>query len=114
MRPQQIAFMGLIFAAGTVISLTFGGAWVSTTETDVVASLSVFKQANILGIWSVMVPNVSFFLVGARALMMMDFGFFGGAMALIQWFMMLTFGVAFAWGVYIVVIGVVQGLFGRR
>lgn len=114
MRPQQIMFMGLILAAGTLVSLTFGGAWMGTSDLDVTNSLTVFKQANILGIWSVMVPNISFFLVGARALTMFDFAFFTGPMQILQWFFMLTIGLGFIWGVYTVVIGVTQGLFGRR
>lgn len=114
MRPQQIMFMGLILAAGTLVSLTFGGAWMGTSDLDVTNSLTVFKQADILGTWSVMVPNISFFLVGARALTMFDFAFFAGPMQILQWFLMMTIGLGFIWGVYIVVIGVTQGLFGRR
>lgn len=114
MRTQQIMFMGLILAAGTVISLTFGGAWLGTTETDIANAFTVFKQVNILGVWSVTVPNITFFLVGAKALMMMDFAFFSGSMALLQWFMMLTLGLGLTWGIYTVAIGAIQGLFGRR
>lgn len=113
MHPKQMMFMGLIFAAGTMISLTFGGAWIGTSEVDVVNSLTVFKQANILGLWSVMVPNIDFFLVGAKSLMMMDFAFFTGPMALLQWFLMMVFGIAFLWGFLIVIIGVIQGLWKR-
>ena len=113
MRTQQIMFMGLVLAAGTLVSLTFGGAWYDSTDTTIVNSLTVFKQANILGTWSIMVPNVSFFLVGAKALMAMDFAFFVGPMQILQWFMMMTFGLGMLWGVYTIVIGVIQGLFRR-
>jgi len=114
MRPQQIMFMGLLFAAGTLISLTFGGLWVGSQETNVVDAITVFKQAEILGTWSVTIPNVSFFLVGAKSLMMMDFAFFSGSWAILQWFLFLTIGLGFMWGIYTVVLGTVQGLFGRR
>jgi len=106
-------FMGLVFAAGTLVSLTFGGAWLGSSEVEVANALTVFKQANILGTWSVMVPNVSFFLVGAKSLMMMDFGFFNGAMGLLQWVLFMTFGLGLMWGFFTVLIGVVQGLFRR-
>ena len=105
--------MGLIFAAGTMISLTFGGLWLGSEEVEVANAFTVFKQANILGIWSVMVPNVSFFLVGAKSLMMMDFAFFEGEMALIQWLLFMTLGLGLMWGIFTVVIGVIQGLFKR-
>lgn len=107
-------FMGLIFAAGTLISLTFGGAWFGTEDIEIANALTVFKQANILGVWSVTVPNISFFLLGFKALIQMDFAFFSGELALLQWFFMFTIGLGVLWGIYTVVITVVQGLFGRR
>jgi len=107
-------FMGLMFAAGTIISLTFGGAWMGSSEVDVVNAMTVFKQANILGTWSVTVPNISFFTTGAKALMSMDFAFFSGGWALLQWIGFMTFGIGMMWGIFIVVINVIQGLFGRR
>lgn len=114
MRTQQIMFMGLVLATGTVISLTFGGAWFGDSDLEISNSLTVFKQADILGTWSVMVPNVSFFLVGAKSMIQMDFAFFTGSMQIVQWFLMFTFGLGLFWGLFTVVIGVVQGLFGRR
>jgi len=107
-------FMGLILAAGTIVSLTFGGLWLGSNEIAIQEAFMLFKQANILGTWSVTVPNVSFFLVGAKSLMMMDFGFFDGILGLVQWFLFLTFGLGLAWGFYVVMLGTVQGLFGRR
>ncbi len=107
-------FLGLVFAAGTMISLTFGGAWFDNTDVSLLNTISVFKQANILGIWSITVPNISFFIVGAKALMMFDFAFFQGELALLQWFFFFIIGVGTMWGLYTVIIGVVQGVFVRR
>ena len=114
MRPQYIMFLGLIFAAGTLISLTFAGLWLGSDEIDVTNTLAVFKQADILGIWSVTIPNIDFFLTGAKALTMMDFAFFEGEMALLQWFFIMTIGLGAIWGFYTIIIGVVQGIFTRR
>lgn len=114
MRPHQVMFMGLVLAAGTIVSLTFGGAWLGSAEIGLQESFTVFKQANILGTWAVTVPNITFFLVGARSLIMMDFAFFGGILSLAQWFLMLTIGLGLTWGFYTVMIGTIQGLFGRR
>lgn len=113
MRPHQIMFMGLIFATGTVISLTFGGLWVGDEEVAMANAVTVFKQANILDIWSITVPNPNFFLVGVKSLTSLDFAFFAGEMALLQWFLFLTIGMAMMWGIFVVVIGVIQGLFRR-
>lgn len=113
MHPKQVMFGGLILAAGTIVSLTFAGAWLGTEEVELQNAISVFKQANIMGVWSVTVPNITFFLVGARAVMMLDFAFFGGIMALLQWVLILVFSFGFMWGIFTVAIGVIQGLFRR-
>ena len=113
MRPQQIMFMGLLLAAGTLISLTFAGAWLGTTDVDTANSLTVFKQVNILGLWTVTIPSIDFFLTGAKSLIMMDFAFFSGPGAILQWFMFFTFGLAIIWGIYIIVINIIQSFFHR-
>jgi hypothetical protein len=113
MRPQQIMFMGLILAAGTLISLTFAGAWLGGTDVAVANSFTVFKQVNIMGLWSVTIPNIDFFLSGAKSLIMMDFAFFSGAGQILQWFLFFTLGLGVIWGFFTVVIGIVSGVFRR-
>lgn len=113
MRPQQIMFMGFVLAVGTFISLTFAGLWIGSEEVEVANAVTAFKQANILGIWSVMVPNVSFFLIGVKSLMMLDFAFFQDETEIIQWFLFMTIGLGFTWGIYTIVISSIQGLFRR-
>lgn len=109
-------FLGLIFAAGTVISLTFGGSWIGDTEIDITNTLTVFKEATIAGIWTVTIPNIDFFFSGMKALMMMDFAFFTyfSGLQLVQWFFMLIIGVGIIWGLYTVIITIVQSALGRR
>ncbi|OGO00989.1 MAG: hypothetical protein A2Y58_03190 [Chloroflexi bacterium RBG_13_51_52] len=114
MRPQHMMFLGLIFAAGTIISLTFGGAWLGSTDLEVANAITIFKQANILGVWSITVPNISFFFTGAKSLMMFDFAFFNGSTAILQWFLFFTIGLGTMWGFYTVIIGVIQGVFTRH
>ena len=115
MRSQYVMFLGLILAAGTIISLTFGGKWLGSSDLDVVNSLSVFKDANILGLWSISIPNVDFFFTGMKSLIMLDFGFFeSGGLMIVQWMMFLTVGLGALWGMYTVIISVVQSAIGRR
>ena len=115
MHAKQIMFLGFIFAVGTLISLSFGSDWLGSADQEVANTLTVFKQANILGIWSITVPNVSFFLTGFKALLLFDFAFFSGsAGGLMQWILYFTIGLGTMWGLYTVVIGVVQGIFTRR
>lgn len=114
MRQQHMMFLGLILAAGTMISLTFGAAWFGTTDLEIANAITVFKQANILGVWSITVPNITFFIAGAKALMMFDFAFFEGSGSILQWFFFFIFGLATMWGFYTIIIGVIQGVFVRR
>lgn len=113
MKSQQVMFMGWIFAVGTLISLTYAGLWLGSEEALVVDAVTVFKQTKILGTWSVMVPNISFFTVGARALMMLDFAFFSGGMEIFQWLLFMTLGLGLMFGFFTVVIQVINGLFRR-
>ena len=113
LRQQYIMFLGLLLASGTLISLTFSGAWVDSTDLDVVNSLTVFKEYNIAGYWSISAPNLDFFFTGAKALTMFDFGFFTGGLQLLQWFFFLVFGLGFIWGVYTIIITVFSSVFRR-
>lgn len=93
--------------------MTFAGLWLGDTDVDITNSLTAFKQANIRNVWSITVPNIDFFLVGAKALTSFDFGFFTGPLQILQWFFMLTIGLGFTWGVYTVGIYVVSGIFSK-
>jgi len=107
-------FLGLILASGTLISLTFGGAWYDSGDLSIANTMTVFKQANILGIWSITVPNIGFFITGFKSLLMFDFAFFTGPTVILQWFLFFTIGLGTMWGLYTVIIGVIQGVFVRR
>ena len=113
MRPQYVMFLGLIFGAGTLISLTFGGDWLDSSELTLTNSLTVFKSATIAGMWEITIPNLDFFFTGLKSVMMMDFAFFDGSLQLVQWFFLLTFGFGAMWGLYTVVISVAQSALGR-
>lgn len=114
MRPQYVMFLGLIFAAGTMVSLTFGGAWLGADDLAIANSLTVFKDATLFGVWSITVPNIDFFFTGIKSLMMMDFAFFTGPLELVQWFFLLVFSLGALWGLYVIIIGVAQSALGRR
>jgi hypothetical protein len=114
MRSQYVMFLGLIFGAGTLISLTYGGNWLNSTDLEIANSMSVFKDASLFGIWSITLPNVDFFFTGMKSLLMMDFGFFPGTLSLLQWFMVLVISLGALWGIYTIIISVVQSAIGRR
>ena len=106
-------WMGLILAIGTLISLSFAGVGLGSQENALADAFVAFKQVNILGVWSVTVPNVTFFFVGIRSLINMDFAFFNGNMVLVQWIMYCVLGLGLTWGIWTISIGVINGLFRR-
>ncbi len=113
MNPKHIMFMGWLMSTGTALSLTFGGLWLGNNEAMLADAVSLFKQANILGVWAITVPNINFVLIGIKSAMMMDFAFFRGPAEIFRWFALLVFGFGLMWGIFIVVIGVINGLFHR-
>lgn len=114
MRPQYVMFLGLVFAAGTIISLTFGGNWMGADELAITNSMTIFKEANILGLWTIMLPNFDFFFTGIKSLMMMDFAFFTGTTEILQWFFFLVICVGAMWGFFTVIISVAQSALIRH
>lgn len=113
MRPQHVMFLGFIFLAGTIISLTFSGQWLGPNDVGVLNALTPLTNVSVFGIWSLAVPNLNFFITGFKALTMFDFAFFSGEMGLLQWFFMFTIGAATVWGIFTIIIITAMGLFKR-
>ena len=113
MRPQLIMFLGAILAAGTLISMTFGGGWFGSTDVSTINAVAGFKSATIVGSWSVPVPNIDFVTSGLAALLKWDFAFFDGSASLIRWFLIFIVSAGVTWGLFSVMIYTISGLFPR-
>lgn len=113
MRPHMIMFLGWLFAAGTLISLTFGGGWFESSDIDTLNSMVAFRQASVLSVWSIPVPNLDYALAGLGAFMKLDFAFFTGEMELIRWVFFMVIISAALWGIFSVVIGTATTLWRR-
>ena len=106
-------FLGFVMFIGVLISLTFAGGWFGSSDLGVINSFAGFKSAKILGIWSIMVPNIDFVTVGIAALVKMDFAFFGGSMGILRWLFLCVIGAATVFGIFTVVINTISGLWRR-
>lgn len=113
MRPQLVMFLGLLFAAGTLISLTFGGSWIGSDELEVANSLAVFRDITIANYWSVSAPNPDFFFTGLKSMMMLDFAFFTGSLQILQWILLLVIISGVLWGIFSLTISAIQGVISR-
>lgn len=99
--------------AGTLISMTFGGGWFGSTDITSINAIAGFRDATIMGSWSVPVPNIDFVTSGLAALVKWDFAFFEGGASLLRWFFVTTIGAGVMWGLFSVVIYTISGLFPR-
>ncbi len=113
MSPKYIMGLGFLFMSGTLISLTYGGLWLGDTEIDTLNSIAAFRSANVLGLWSIQVPNLDFLTTGIRALISMDFAFFGGPMELFRWFLLFTISAGILFGIFTVMIVTASNLWRR-
>lgn len=113
MRPQQIMFLGFTFMVGTMISLTFAGGWLDSTDVGIVNSLVAFRSVKLLGIWTISVPNLDFILTGIGSLLKMDFAFFRGEMVLLQWFFLMTLGAGTLFGLFTIAIVTISSIWRR-
>lgn len=106
-------FLGWIFAAGTLISLTFGGGWFNSSDVTTLNSMAAFRQASVLNVWSIAVPNIDYALTGLGALMKLDFAFFTGEVELVRWIFIMVIITAVLWGIFSAVIGTASTLWRR-
>lgn len=113
MRPQLIMFLGWIMTTGTLISVTLSGGWLGDTDVTSLNAISGFKSANVLGVWTIPVPNIDFVTSGLGALLKWDFAFFNGTTEIVRWLFITTIGAGVMWGLFSVVIYTISGLFPR-
>ena len=113
MSPKLIMGLGLIFLAGTMISLTFGAGWLGDTDVSTLNSIAAFRSANVLGMWSIQVPNLDFLTSGIGALVSMDFAFFSGDFEIIRWFFIFVISAGVMFGIFTVMIVTASSLFHR-
>ena len=117
MRPHHVMFLGLIFVAGTLISLVMGGLWLETTDVDTTNSMAVMRPVDI-GIMTIQVPNLEYFATGMAKMTTFDFAFISadseGVYFLLWWLVIMIIGTATAWGIFVVMITIGSTLLGRR
>lgn len=113
MRPQHIMFLGLIFAAGTLLSLCLGSQWLGASDVATINSLQIFSNTNIFGIFSVPILNINYFLIGMKNLTALNFAFFTGEMALLQFVLVLVIISGILWGFFSTIIYLGMGLLNK-
>ncbi len=105
-----IMFIMFAFIGTTLISRFLEGAYFSSTDIEILNQLTVFRDVQVLGLFSIPTLNLSFFTQGLPHLLMWDYPFFTGTWAMARYFLyVLSVGVV--WGILIVFVGVLSQRF---
>jgi hypothetical protein len=109
---KLIGFLAFSFAGMTVINRWMNGQWITAADNAVMNNLTITHSMNVFGLFSVPVPNVSFFLTGLPRLVKWDYSFFGGNAEIIQ-FMLYALTVMVAFVLFTLIIGLLYQFFSR-
>ena len=113
MSFHLVGFLAFCFIGMTTLNRILEGVFVSAEEFTILNSLTLTHDQVILDRFTVPVINLDFFFVGIPRLVKWDYSFFGGNAAIFQYFLYsLTFALAF--GLFLVLIGMVSQFFSRR
>ena len=105
-----IGVLGFSFVGMTMINLVLGGQFMSSSDVGIMNQMT-FTQRVDVGLFSVPIPNLSFWN-GISHLVKWDYSFFGGNAELITFFFYsLTFVVAFM--LFTLVVGLLYNAFSR-
>ena len=115
MHPKLIMFCVFIFVVGTLLSLIIEGGYFGSQEVGIMNQLTGYTTLQIAGtgIWTVPKLVVGFFTHGLPKLIMWDYGFLEGEAAIFKWIVLYPISAGVVWGIALVFIPAVQGIFGR-
>jgi len=112
---MSFRFIGLVsfmFIGMTVINRVLEGAMIGAGEITILNQLTVFRELNVAGMFSVPVLNLEFLTVGLPRLFKWDYSFFNGNAGLIKYFLY-SFTAAASFGLFIMMMGVIWNTIGR-
>jgi hypothetical protein len=111
MSAPLIGFVFFIFVGMTAINRVLEGAFINSSDVAGLNQLSIFRSLDI-GVFSLPVPNFEW-VTGIAKLVKMDYAFFGGNAAFLQYLMYSVSG-ALMVVLGIIVIGLIYNYFRTR
>src|SRR3990167_2211248 len=81
-----IGFLSFCFLGFTLLNRILEGALQSSSDAAIFSTLYIFRPVN-LGLFTMPVPNLSFFTTGIPALLKWDYSFLGGNAGIITYFL---------------------------
>jgi hypothetical protein len=112
MSFRYIGLAAFIFVGMTLVNRVLEGAMIGASEVTILNQLTIFRELNVAGLFGVPVLNLEFLTVGLPHLFKWDYSFFGGNASIIQYFLY-SFTAAAAFGLFILMLGLLYNMFGR-
>lgn len=113
MSFHLIGFLAFCFTGMTLLNRILEGAFITSSDVEIINTLTITHDQTIFGLFSVPVINTDFFFVGIPRLVKWDYSFFGGNAAIFQYFLY-SFTFALAFMLFMIIIGMVGQFFARR
>ena len=114
MRPQYIMGLTLIWAICTLVGLMMGGAWFADEDTNLMNYLTGYSSWEAGGMFAIITVPIGFFIHGLPKLILFDYPFFAGELALIRWVLIAVFASATVFVVASTFGYSFTSMFGRR
>lgn len=101
-----IGFLGFIFVGMTAANRILEGVFITTNDVSILNQLTIFRDMSVFGLFTMPVPNLEF-LTGVFHLVKMDYSYFGGNAAFLQFFLYSITG-AMAFALFITVLSILS------
>lgn len=117
MSPKFVIFFAFSYVSSTLVCLFIEGGYFGAEELSVMNALTGISLLEVSGSGFWMIPKLisDFFTVGVPRLLLWDYSFLdtpeGG---LFKWLVLLPLSVGFVWGLAVVFLSAIQGIFVRR
>ena len=112
MQWATVAYLGFVFLGLRLLNRVMEGQFTTATETATINSLEVFREVSVFNLFTLPIPNLSLITEGVPQLLKWNYSFFGGNAQIISYFLQsISIGVAF--GLFILVLGLLYNYFGR-
>ena len=117
MSPKFVIFFAFSYVTATLLCLFIEGSYFGTEELDIMNALTGMSLLEITGTGAWVIPKLvsGFFSVGVPRLLLWDYSFLDNAEGgLFKWLVLLPLTVGFVWGLAVMFLSAISGIFVRR
>lgn len=107
---QTIGFLITAFIGMTILNRVAEGAFLAASDLTILDSITMLRTVDVLGMFTIPVPNLEFFTSGLPHLIKWDYAFFGGYGSIFQYLLYSVTG-AVAFMLFLATIGTISSYF---